>query len=209
MTILTFPALTPRSADFGLVSNTQAFMSPISGTTQTLEMPGARWRVQMAFDGLDDAEIRLLKTFLVQCRGMGGRFYYGDPLYLKNGPTGIATGTPLVNGASQTGTSLITDGWTVSQTGIVKAGDYLHFDNASGGRELHMIVADANSDGAGDATLSIEPAIRVAPADDAAITISGAMAQMRLSDNDMRWQESAPAFGSIVIDAVESFTDAA
>ena len=48
---------------------------------------------------------------------------------------GVATGTPLINGASQSYTTptsaeltantydLITDGWTNSTTGIVKAGD--------------------------------------------------------------------------------------
>lgn len=210
MPVLTFPSLTPTNAEFGLISNTQAFTSPLSGTTQTLEMPGAHWHLRALFEGLSDAQRRTMQAFLVQCRGAGGRFYYGDPAFLVNGPTGNAGGTPLVNGASQTGTSLITDGWTVSQTPIMGTGDYFQFDNANGGRELHMVVADANSDGSGNATLTIEPAIRVSPADNAAITVTGAKCQMRLaSDEIARWRLSKPLIGSVEIEAIEAFTDAA
>lgn len=44
MPVLTFPSLNAMSSEFGLISNTQAFTSDLDGTTQTLEMPGARWR---------------------------------------------------------------------------------------------------------------------------------------------------------------------
>ncbi len=209
MEVLTFPSITPTAANFGLTSNTQVFTSPLAKTVQTLENPGAHWKLSAQFDNLTYAETRTIKSFLAQCRGQGGRFYYGDPAYLLNGPAGVATGTPTVNGASQTGNSLITAGWTASQTGIVKAGDYIQFDNSTGGRELHMVVADVNSDGAGAATLTIEPAIRVAPNNAAAITIAGAKAQFRLSDDDSAWSGRAPLIGAVSFSAVEAFTDAA
>lgn len=110
--------------------------------------------------------------------------------------TGSFAGTPLVNGASQTGTSLITDGWTASQTGVVKAGDVFTVTSGAntvnavnpetkvttGARQQFVVTADANSDGGGAATLSIKPAITTSgafqtvtasPSDNAALTFIG------------------------------------
>jgi hypothetical protein len=94
-----------------------------------------------------------------------GTFWTVDHrMYLTaNGPGG---GTPLVNGASQTGNSIATDGWPNSTT-VLKAGDLVKF----GGLNLvYELQADATSNGSGQATLSIDPLILVAPADNAAVT---------------------------------------
>ena len=122
---------------------------------------------------------------------------------------GVATGTPLVNGGSQNVTyanatgansqSLITDGWTNSTTGILKAGDVftiagVYAVNPVPGEgttgktvmpylQQFAVLADANSGATtGPATLTISPAIitsgpyqtvDAAPADNAAITVMG------------------------------------
>ena len=119
-----------------------------------------------------------------------------------------ATGsTPLVNGASQNTTyalskttntqSLITDGWANS-TAVLKAGDVFTIagvyavnpvpgEGTTGKTALpylqqFTVVSDASSDGSGDATITIAPAIitsgpyqtvSAAPADNAAITVQG------------------------------------
>jgi hypothetical protein len=86
---------------------------------------------------------------------------------------GAGGGSPLVKGASQSGTSLITDGWTASRTGVMKAGDCF---TIAGVDVLFRVTADANSDGSGDSTLSILPPIVAgsSPADNAALTIASA-----------------------------------
>jgi hypothetical protein len=103
---------------------------------------------------------------------------------------GTATGTPLVNGASQTGTSLVTDGWTNSITGILKTGDVFTLAGvfsvnpvsglSTGNLQQFTVTADANSDGSGNSTLTISPGITTSgayktvsgsPADNAAITV--------------------------------------
>jgi hypothetical protein len=78
-------------------------------------------------------------------------------------------GTPLTNGADQTGSSLITDGWDTSTTGLLKEGDVFTIAGVyeinpqsyeSTGRLQHFVVtADVNSDGAGNATIPISPSI--------------------------------------------------
>lgn len=97
------------------------------------------------------------------------------------------TATPLVNGANQTGSSIITDGWGSATTSL-KKGDIVTFGGVnavnplskeSTGR-LHQFVLTADAtDTTGAVTLSISPAIvtsgalqnvSAAPADNAVIT---------------------------------------
>ena len=129
-----------------------------------------------------------------------------DTYMSQNVPThtvGVATGTPLVNGASQTSTyasvkdtytqSLVTDGWTNSTTGILKAGDVITIAGVFAVNPVtkatlpflrqFTVTADADSGATtGPATLTITPPIitsgafqtaSAAPADNAAITVVG------------------------------------
>ena len=83
---------------------------------------------------------------------------------------GAGGGTPLVNGASQTGASLITDGWPNTTT-VLKAGDVI---NVGGLNPVFRVLADATTNGSGQVTLSLDPPIRAgsSPADNAAIVIN-------------------------------------
>ena len=131
--------------------------------------------------------------------------YAGFDIYESNSlamhTVGVATGTPLINGASQDTTyalskdtdtqSLITDGWTNDTTGILKAGDVITIAGVNsvnrktrsdtGSLAQFVVTADADSGAStGPATLTISPAIitsgafqtvTAAPADGAAITV--------------------------------------
>ena len=82
-------------------------------------------------------------------------------------------GTPLVNGADQSGTSLVTDGWTASAANRMKSGDCF---TVAGVTTLFRAVSDVASDGSGNATITITPPIVVgsSPANNAALTIASA-----------------------------------
>ena len=195
-----FPSISPNGVEWQLISNTQSFTSPLDKTVQTLELPGARWMATLSFNNLTDADARILLAFLAALRGQSGRFTMHDHSHPT--PSGIATGTPLVAGASQTGGTLVTDGWTPSQTGILKAGDYLGVNG-----ELHMVIADADSDVSGNATFSIEPPLRASPADNAAITVNSPTATFRLMDDGQaRWKATPGYINSMTISCIESFT---
>ena len=112
------------------------------------------------------------------------------------GPLG---GTPLVNGANQGITSgwsnttdLVTDGWTAAAASRLKAGDVFTIANvhsvnpqnrtSTGVLQQFVVTADVSSDGSGNATITVSPAIisggafqnvDSAPADNAALTVSG------------------------------------
>ena len=205
MAILALPA-SPKfsAAQFKLVTNSLHHTSSADGTTQTVLLPGPHWMLEAALPPMLRAAAEEWLAFLADLDGMTGRFFAGDPL--GKTPRGVATGTPLVNGASQTGGSLITDGWTVSITGILKKGDYIAYDTPSGVRMLHKLIAAANSDGGGNATLSVKPVIRESPANNQAIITSNATCVMRLLDNNQAgWEEELGDFYRIGFTAIESF----
>jgi hypothetical protein len=123
---------------------------------------------------------------------------------VKTHTVGTKAGTPLVNGASQNTTyaaagatnsqSLMTDGWTASSA-ILKQGDVFTIAGVFAVNPVSkdvmpylqqfVVNADISADGSGNATLNISPAIittgayqtvSAAPADNAAITVSGTAA---------------------------------
>ncbi len=106
------------------------------------------------------------------------------------GPLG---GTPLVNGASQTGTSLVTNGWTAAAASRLLIGDVFTIAGvfgvnpqsrqSTGSLQQFVVTANVSSDAAGNATIPIQPAITptgqfqtvtASPAAGAAITVVGA-----------------------------------
>lgn len=110
--------------------------------------------------------------------------------------TGSYAGTPTVNGAGQTGSSLVTAGWTANITNLLNVGDVFTIAgvnavnpeslSSTGSLRNFVVTAAASSSGGGASTLSIYPAITTtgayattdsSPANGAAITvISGATA---------------------------------
>jgi hypothetical protein len=175
--------------------------SPFTFAGQTFAYPGQMWTADLTLPPMkrDDAEQWV--AWLISLRGQLGTFLLGDPI----GATarGAATGTPLVNGAGQTGGSLVIDGAATSVTGWLKAGDYIQLGSVSSSR-LHKVLADANSDGGGNVTLDIWPHIRIAPADNAAVTVSNAKGLFRLSSNDQGFSINESAIYGMTFGAMEA-----
>ena len=97
--------------------------------------------------------------FLQRLQGRVHSFFGYDANHRSPSGT-IAGSTLLVNGASQTGTSL-TDGAQASTT-VLKAGDFFSVNN-----ELKMVTVDATSDSSGDVTVNFVPSLRSSPSDNA------------------------------------------
>lgn len=181
MPTLTMPA-TPgfRSVRFGLRANTQRFASSLNRSVQTLELPGALWFATFELPPMNRAQAAAWQAFLVDLMGSSGRFFGFDPdATTPRGSYDSGLDSPLVDGASQTGVSLATDGWRASQTGLLMPGDYFEV-----GAELKMVTASVDSDGAGTATIQFKPPLRTSPADNAALTLANPTATMMLADDD-------------------------
>jgi len=174
-----------------------ASVSPFTGSQQMYLHQGQVWQADITLPNMRRADAEPWVAAFLQLNGRYGTFRLGD----ESGrtPRGIATGTPLVKGASQTGQVLLTDGWTISQTGILKQGDYIQI-----GERLYKVMVDANSDGSGNATLDIWPRLRESPADNAAIITSNCTGLFRLTSNEMPWDVSPGIIFSMSFSAVEA-----
>ena len=83
--------------------------------------------------------------------------------------TGPFGGVPVVNGLNQSGASLITNGWTAAAALRVRKGDVFTIagvfavnpqsKQSTGSLAQFVATADTNSDGSGNATIPINPAI--------------------------------------------------
>lgn len=203
---ITYPLALPlvrseASVTFGYRDSAAVTASPFTGDEDVQVWSRQGWLAQVSFPPLAEADARAVIAWLVSLRGRRGTFLMGDPL--RTAPRGVGTGTPLVKGAGQTGEELITDGWTAGQTGILKAGDYLQLGSGSSAY-LHMVLADANSDGSGNATFDIFPRLRTAPADNAPITVISPVGRFRLRSNEQRWDEQTAQFYGISFDCAEA-----
>jgi hypothetical protein len=155
--------------------------SPFTGQQQVYKHQGQWWEAEVSLPPMKRDEAEQVVSFLIKMNGQYGTFLMGD--FLSTAPRGVGTGTPLVNGASQAGDELVTDGWTVSTTGILKAGDWIQLGSASTST-LHKVLDDVTSDGSGNATLNIFPNLRSSPDNNAAITISSPKGRWRLASNE-------------------------
>ena len=142
-------------------------------------------------------------SFLVSLRGAVGSFYLGDPAGTV--PQGVATGTPLVNGAQVAmSRTLVTKGWTHSTTGILLAGDYLQVGTGLQQR-LYKNLTDADSDSSGNATLDIFPSLREGISDNQPITLTNCKGTFRLAGNERQWSVDYTRFYGIDFKCVENF----
>jgi hypothetical protein len=114
--------------------------------------------------------------------------WYQDPNRPVHTTGTFTASTPLVNGASQTGSSLITDGWASGATSLTKGDTFTvggvfsvnPLSRQSTGRLQQFVVTADISDTTGDMTIAISPSIITSgalqtvsnsPANEAVITV--------------------------------------
>jgi hypothetical protein len=202
MTDIAFPTLTrsaPPELTWGIVWNTQVFEAPETGSIQTVENPGARWRAQMQFPNLEEADATLLQAWLMKLRGRANRALIHN--FARPNVRGTMTGTPLVNGASQTGSSLVIDGGGNART--LLAGDFFGV-----GGKLKMVVADMTTDASGNGTITFEPPIPSgqSPADNASITLVKPTCRMIMESDSAEWLTRAPILTDVPLSFIEVFS---
>ena len=151
-----------RASRFGLETHTQRFASAFTRAEQRQLLAGSRWKANFTLPRMKRAQAAEWQAFFLRLDGGINTFYAYDP----DGriPRGAATGTPLVAGGSQTGSSLNIDGATASVTNWLMAGDYFSVNG-----EFKMVTANVSTNGSGEATISFKPALRSSPADNTAI----------------------------------------
>ena len=169
--------------------------APIDEQLTMIVTPEMEATIVNALTGLfhDSGEISRQYKKGMMGRSLGFRWYMDQNINTHTSGT-FTTGSasPLTNGAGQTGNSLVTDGWQVS-TAIFNRGDVFtvaginavnpQSRQTTGVLRQFVVTDDVSSDGSGNATIPISPAmtptgpfqtISAAIADGAAITPFGA-----------------------------------
>ena len=191
---------TPKFATINLKSSHSTLSSIAqSGRRQVRTLGGHSWAFTAKYDSLTRAEFMPVFAFAISQRGQFGSFTIVPPDLAT--PQGVATGTPLVQGISQTGNTLEIDGCTPSTTGWMKAGDIF---SISGDTKVYMLTADTNSNSGGFAQLKFEPDLTISPADNAAITVTNVAFTMMFSGDVQEYRAVAPLRYNFEIDLIEA-----
>ena len=110
--MISYPLALPTHTGFAQIelraTNAVAYgRSPFTFAGQAFAYSGQMWQADITLPPMKRVDAEQWIAWLISLRGQLGTFLMGDP----NGATarGAATGSPLVNGGSQTGGSLVID----------------------------------------------------------------------------------------------------
>jgi hypothetical protein len=181
--------LVPSGVEWGMNDSAAQNVSPFTRRTQVQAWPGADfWDAKATLPPMVRAMGAPWEAFLAELRGISNVFQLADPRGM--GPLGTPRGTPLVNGTVSTNnlpmsTVLSTRGWTASQYRLLLPGDLFQI-----GYRLHRVCEAVNSDGSGNATISVWPSLREQPADGAPLILKAPSGLFRLAGNrrSSRWE---------------------
>jgi hypothetical protein len=127
--------------------------NPFTKQQQVYDFMAGYWSADFTLPPMTLANARNWIAFFAELRGMTNTFLVGDPLMAS--PQGRPIGTPVVNGAGQSGYSLVTNGWQASTPDLLLPGDLIQI-----GYRMYVVTETVNSDSGGNATLSIWPQLR-------------------------------------------------
>lgn len=189
----------PRQIELGMNDMVASYSSPFTGSTQLQAWPGADlWDATIALPKLTAPDAAVWSAFLAECRGKLNVFYLSDPTY--KGPQGTVKGVPVVNGVNNAmATVLNTRGWTANSFRLLLPGDYLQL-----GYWLHRVLNQVNSDGSGNATISIWPSSREATTDGQAINLNNPKGLFRLASNRRSVLSDETRLSGVSFKAVEA-----
>jgi len=161
-----------------------------------------RWAIEATYPpNLTRAELAPIFAFSVAQRGQYETFTLIPPALWATA-RGVHTGTPKADGGSQTGRTVNTKGWTQSITGILLRGDFVKF---GGHAKVYMLTADTNSDSAGKAAISIEPALLASPADNESIIVANVPFSVAFVSDVQEFELAPPNMHAYKVSFVEVF----
>jgi hypothetical protein len=187
--------LPQRVTDFAvpgpLISRSQSGKYAVRSHAQI----GRTWRETYFIDMTDTGDKRLLATIRTWWRN-GTEFNIDHRDYLT--PNGGGAGSPLVQGASQTGSLLVCDGMTAG-SGYLLAGDI--FAIAGVDNVFEVATATVSVAGAGTATIAITPPIYSggSPSNNAALTITGVKLKAMIVEPPDMPETDAANYGLVTV----------
>ena len=174
-----FRAVNFRSNQKTLFSETD------SGKTFRRQVQGQRFSFTVSYPPMKRTEFAPIMAFIMKQRARKGNFTITLPSYFN--ALGSETGTLLVNGAhSVADTTIAIDGFASDGAGRLKAGDLIKFAHD----KLYMVVADVTSS-SNAATVTIEPPLRTALADNSSVTYKSVPATVHLNSDMQEFETNA------------------
>jgi hypothetical protein len=195
----TFPS-TPAPRDVAISTNQNTIVTTTaSGRRQARQIDGQRFRLRLRFPVMTRAEFAPINAFILKQRSQLESFQYVPPTI--SAPLGVATGTIAVNGAISAGvTSVAIDGMANSTNGVFKAGDYFRFTSQN---KVYMVMADVNSNGSGQGTLTFEPPLRSNVADNNVLIYSNVDFTVGLTGDIQEFNISTENYFQYEVDLIE------
>lgn len=187
--------------------------TPRDGDRSLVIDPNAQASTVDALKGLFQSADQISNQYESGNMGKTAGFKWSMDQNIVTQTVGPLGGTPLVNGGSQVGSSLVTNGWTAAAAARLNAGDVFtvagvfqinpQTRQSTGALQQFVVTANVSSDGSGNATIPISPAIVISgafqtvsgsPATSAALTIVGAAGTV--SPQNMAYHKDAFTFAS-------------
>ena len=176
--------------------------SPFTGQQQVFDYGYALWTATLSLPPMMREQAANWEAFMMKLHGRKGTFLLGDP----DAKTiqGGATTTVTLDGAITVGLNTISlQSNNANMTNIFKAGDYIQIGTA-GTAKLYMIVDNASSNSSGVVSVNIEPAIKVAASDDAAVDYTEAQGVFRMDSPDLGWDTNEVSRYGITFSCTEA-----
>lgn len=177
MALITLPSGLIQTVEWTVIQPGQSNQSPYTGRGKDQPSGHAWHEARVVWTPLQGNAILARRRFLAAAGKKGNTFR----LEIVDGPDQSALASVLVKGAGQTGYSLLTDGWGAAGTKLL-AGQYITVNN-----QAIMLAADAVANGSGEVTLSLEYALRAAPADNLAVEVKRPWVLMKIPDARVGW----------------------
>ena len=196
-------ALKIKSVSFAAQTSAGVSSSPFTGEEQIYVHQGEWLEFELSCPPAKRDIAEEVIAFLLSLNGRQGSFLVPPPGY-SAGARGALGGTPLVNGASQSGKTLATDGWTAGVANVLKAGDWIQLGSGASSR-LYKLVQAASADGSGQASLEIWPRLKETPADNDPITVVNPKGCFRLAEAPTNWDIGEAMIYGVSFRAREAF----
>ena len=161
-----------------LQSNQKTLFSETdSGKSFRRQVQGQRFSFTVSYPPMKRSDFAPIMAFIMKQRSRQEDFTITMPSYLN--AQGNETGTLLINGShSASDTTIAIDGFAGDGAGRLKAGDLLKFAHD----KVYMVVEDVTSS-SNSATVTIEPPLRTALADNSGVTYDSVPFKVHLTSD--------------------------
>ena len=193
-----FPT-SPISNGINITSNQTTMVSTaINGRRQARQLQNQRWSMTVSFPPMTRASFAPIFAFITAQRGRKESFTYTPPII--DDALGTETGSVLVNGVHAVAdTTIAMDAFAGDGAGRFKAGDFIKF---AGHSKVYMVVSDVTSS-SNAATVTIEPPLTTALADNEAVTYDSVPFTVALKNDVQEFQIGQDAFFRYELDFIE------